>query len=202
MFRLFETIKMINGIPQQLSFHQERMENSCRMVHEQGISFSLLNDLPEWSQKYPGIWKIRLFYDPNQFHFECEPYVIKKVGAYYLVQADELNYSHKYIDRDPINQLIKGKPENTDIIIIQNGRVTDASYANMVFKTETGKLVTPSSCLLPGTKRQKYLLDKRIVEQEIRTDQIARFTEVCRINAMMDLDEDDWVSTSMIFNSI
>ena len=74
------------------------------------------------------------------------------------------------------------------MIIVKNGSVTDASSANLVFKSREG-LFTPKSYLLPGTKRQ-FLLDRgKIKERDITVNDLQAFDTVYFINAMVDLKD-------------
>jgi 4-amino-4-deoxychorismate lyase len=74
-----------------------------------------------------------------------------------------------------------------DILILQNGYLTDASYANLAFFD--GKIwYTPRTPLLAGVRRQFLLDSGRIQTADIRKDDLPSFTSVSLINAMIDLD--------------
>ena len=81
------------------------------------------------------------------------------------------------------------KKENCDdVFIIKDGMVTDTSYCNIVFDTGN-KLITPSTPLLKGVKRQQLLNEKIIEEQEIKQTDIKLFSKAFLINSMFDLDD-------------
>ncbi|MEG1580770.1 MAG: aminotransferase class IV, partial [Bacteroidaceae bacterium] len=106
------------------------------------------------------------------------------------VVGDKLDYHFKYEDRSRMNALksthctLAGE----DILILQDGFVTDTSFCNVVFENRRG-LFTPSTPLLHGTKRQ-YLLDTgRIQACLIRESEILQYENVYLINAMIDLQD-------------
>ncbi|NJK94632.1 MAG: hypothetical protein HC905_06655 [Bacteroidales bacterium] len=63
---------------------------------------------------------------------------------------------------------------NEDFIYIRNGKITDTSYANLVF-SDGIKLFTPANTLLEGTKRALYLKQGKIQEEEISVKDLRRF---------------------------
>jgi 4-amino-4-deoxychorismate lyase len=201
MFRLFETIRMDNAEIGNLEYHQDRIHRSCLAIYHQKPVFSLIRDLISFDpEQYPGIWKIRLTWNPDQFHFECEPYQIRRISRFFLVESNHFDYSYKYCDRTEINRLLQGKPPGSDVMIVKNGLITDASYANLVFRDAENRLFTPDPCLLAGTRRQQYIDENRIIPVRISPADLNEFTHVCRINAMIVLGEDEWLPLSAVIS--
>ena len=127
---------------------------------------------------------------------EFLPYSFRKKQKVGIVQADEIDYSYKYANREKLEKLIAGT-DFDDIIIVKNGYVTDALFSNLVFETEKG-LFTPKTFLLPGTKRQ-YLLDKQVIsETTIRAKDIFDYSKIRFINSMIDIEDDIFIETKKL----
>ena len=66
--------------------------------------------------------------------------------------------------------------------------MTDTSFTNVVFESDKG-LFTPSTYLLPGTKRQTLLKERVIKEKVIRIEDIEDYRKLYLINAMMGIED-------------
>jgi 4-amino-4-deoxychorismate lyase len=104
-----------------------------------------------------------------------------------LVMAENLDYGYKYLDRSALNNL-KAKSQADDIIIVQDGFVTDTSIANLVFENDRG-FFTPQKHLLPGIKRESLLAAGVIKLKNISAADLKDYTRVRLINAMIDLED-------------
>ena len=89
----------------------------------------------------------------------------------------------KYSDRSLINKLFDQRGSCDEIIIIKNGKVTDCSIGNLIFR-QGKKWYTPDSPLLLGTQREKLLQEGKIQERTIFQEDIVNFDEIKIINAM------------------
>jgi 4-amino-4-deoxychorismate lyase len=198
MSRLVETIKIENGILLNISFHNERMIRSLYGV------FGLRNEpdlekiinVPEFARK--GVYKCRVVYDDKTTKIEFLPYIIRSVRSLKLIMGDNISYPYKYIERDNIHILMEMRGDCDDILIIKKGMVTDSSYANVVFKDLNGNWVTPSTYLLPGTRRASLLQKGLINETSITYRDINKYSEVKLINAMIGLDDTEGIPVGNI----
>jgi len=104
------------------------------------------------------------------------------------VHDDNIDYSEKYLDRELINSLFSKRGDKDDVLIIRNGRVTDTSYCNVAFLSES-IWYTPDIPLLEGTRRAQLLQDGIITTKEMPVTEIHNY-ESCRLfNAMMDFGQ-------------
>lgn len=198
MSLLFETIKLVDGIPQNTSYHMNRIEIAFRDYFLSKPSYRLSEGLFCSQRPLKGTHRLKFIYDTNSYDVEIESYHIKKVKAFLIVKDEHIEYSFKFHRRDIIEKWQSKMPEDTDIIFVKNGLITDASYSNLVFKTKDQDLFTPINCLLKGTKRQKYIDEKLIIPATIKVGDLTQFTQLSRINAMMDLGEDDWLKIDRV----
>lgn len=189
MSRLVETIKIENGILQNISFHNERMIRSLFDIYniKSVMLLEKLIIIPEDLKE--GIFKCRVEYDRDIRKVEFLPYKIKIINSLKLVVDNSIEYAYKFIDRKRIEELASSCGQNEDILIIKNGMITDSLYANVIFRERSGNWVTPSSYLLPGTKRAS-LLKRGIIHEEIITyKDLRKYSEVRLINAMLEIGD-------------
>lgn len=188
MYRLFETIKVVNGQLGNIEYHNVRVNQSRRQLLHTSTDWDLaqLIKLPELNPEQ--VYKCRFVYDETPGMPEFIPYSIKPLKKLALIKCEDVIYNHKFTDRSILEQLKQNNPQYDDVIIVQNGRITDLSYANLVF-WDGKSWITPSTPLLNGTKRQQYLNAGCILEREITVHDLPHFEKSRIINAMIDLNE-------------
>ncbi len=187
MCLLLETIKIVDGKPQNLDFHQKRFENARKSMF--GLkNFDLLSEIikvPEFAQN--GLFRCRLLYKEKIEKIEFLPYNFRQIKTLRLVESNGIDYSYKFADRSELENLFARKGDCDDIIIVKNGLITDSFAANLVFY-DGQKWWTPDSPLLKGTKREKFLAEKTISACKIELSDLQKYSKVGLINAMIDLD--------------
>ncbi|MDP4210874.1 MAG: aminotransferase class IV [Bacteroidota bacterium] len=188
MYRLFETIKVVNGKLENIEYHNVRVNRSRWQLLHASAEWDLtqLIKLPELNPEQ--VYKCRFVYDETPGIAEFTPYSIKPLRKLTLTKCEVIIYNHKFTDRSLLERLKQNNPQYDDVIIAQNGRITDLSYANLVF-WDGKSWITPSTPLLNGTKRQQYLNAGSILEREIKVLDLPHFEKLRIINAMIDLDE-------------
>lgn len=187
MSLLLETIKVVDGKFCNLFYHEQRMIRSLETlcgVEEDIILDEFLQGLKTPQQ---GVFKCRIVYDDQTKEVEFVPYKIRKVNSLKIVESDRIRYEFKYADRKQIDKLFDEREACDDILIIKKGEVTDASYANIVFKRDN-TWVTPWSPLLKGTMRQKLIDENKIIPEKILLEDIPSFKSFKLINAMLEFD--------------
>ena len=145
-----------------------------------------------------GIIKCRILYRQRIERIEFLPYVEKAVQSLKLIEANDIEYSHKYADRRLLESLYEKRDKCDDILIVQKGFIADTSYSNIVFQHPDGTWVTPDTPLLNGTMRMFLLETGRISEAPIRRGDLRTFTAVKMINCMMDLDNGPLIEINRI----
>ncbi len=114
-----------------------------------------------------------------------------------VVGCDSIEYNYKYENRECLNELLELKQNCDDILIVKNKKITDTSFSNIVF-FDGKKWITPSTPLLKGTKREKLLSDGKIVQNEIKLNDLKYFQKAALINSMLDL-EDNVISIGNVY---
>lgn len=189
MMRFIETIKIENGIAQNLDLHLERASKTC--FHHFGIRTvlpfdTIINEIK--SSHNDGIYKLRIIYTGKIEHYTIEKYEPKIIKTLKIVDGGNIDYSFKYEDRLALNKLLDVRGGCDDIIIIKDGFVTDTSFSNLVF-SDGESFFTPASFLLNGIKRQQLLRDGKIKEKNIKLEDINKYSNVFMINSMLDFSQ-------------
>jgi 4-amino-4-deoxychorismate lyase len=188
MYPLVESLKLKDGVIQNLEHHQSRMNRSMdeRFPDAEKIDLVVAISIPKHFNS--GVFKVRVLYGQSVRKIEIEQYTYRTIQSLKVVRHESIDYHLKTTDRQVLQELFGRRGNCDDIIIIKNGMVTDSFSANLLFYAE-GKWYTPTTPLLKGTKRQ-LLLDRGIIsEKEIREEDISGFQKVGLINAMIDFEE-------------
>jgi 4-amino-4-deoxychorismate lyase len=187
MSLLVESIKVERRAAFNLDLHSARMNTSRQQLFGLHDEIDLREALKIPEDLSSGLFKCRVVYAERIQSIEYLPYVPQVIASLELVEDTMIEYKHKFVDRLRID-LLKSKSKADDIVIVQDGRLTDASHANVVlFDGKNWK--TPAHPLLLGTKRQVLLREGRITEEDILTRDVRLFKKVALINALRDLDE-------------
>lgn len=195
--KLLETIRIKNGIPQNLDYHNERMNRSRNELFcllEEIYLEEFINVPSEFSS---GIVKCRVVYAEQIEKVEFEKYQAKLHNSFYLIHSN-IEYRYKYADRMSFNQLKSTLPPSSEIIIVKEGVITDTSYSNLIFKDQNGNWYTPDTYLLKGTQREFLLDEGMISERSISVKDLNSFTHFMMINSMLCFDEKRIISMDQI----
>lgn len=186
MFPFFETIQIYKGKPLNINLHQHRIDNTFAQFFTDK-SFELLTIFNNCNFTNNEKLKCRIFYNETQQHIDLQIYKPKKVIEFKLIEMAELEYSYKFTQRKILEKFTN---EHQEILITQQGKITDTSYSNLIFLKEN-QWFTPNTFLLNGTQRQNLLQQNKISETEISTDNLAEFSHFKMINAMLDFESSE-----------
>ncbi len=187
MFPLVETIKILDGQPQNLSYHQHRFEASYFKLYKQLTTISLKEQIQVPGNYQTGLVKLRFLYNQSDCFCQYDFYEPKPVKRLKIVFADDIDYALKWVNRKKIDNLLQEKALADDILIIKNQRITDTSFTNIVF-WDGGKWVTPKYPLLHGTARARLLNEQKITAEDLFLVDLNRFKSFKLINALRDFD--------------
>ena len=188
MCQLVESIKLKDGVIQNLEYHQMRMNRSMDELFPESPKINLERAITIPENCNSGIFKVRVLYGNSVQKIEIEPYTFRTIQSLKVVHHDSINYHLKYTDRQILQELLAQRENYDDIIIIKNGLVTDSFAANLLF-FDGETWVTPNSPLLKGTKRQLLIDQGFVFEKKIRVEDIRSYLKVGLINAMIEFEE-------------
>ena len=196
MYPFFETIRYKNGILENVSYHQARIN---RTVSALGGKSAIYLDKIQIEGKFEKdiLYKIKCFYNlEGAFHIEKEVYNKKIIQTVSIHLAAQEEYQFKYTNRSWLNDALK-KSGTDEIIIVQNNMVKDGNYANLIF-FDGNEWHTPLHPLLLGTQRARLINENKIIEKVITLSDLANYTTLKYINAMMLWEESPEIEIGQI----
>ncbi|MDY3547757.1 aminotransferase class IV [Riemerella anatipestifer] len=196
MYQFIESICWEYGKLYLVDLHQKRVDRSFQKFNRSS-SISLEKILRSVEIKTPQKHKIRVVYDlEGNYEIEALPYQSPMLTSFEIVEAPEIDYSLKYKDRSSLNQL-KENSNASEVIITQNGHITDTSFSNLIFLKKE-EWFTPKSYLLNGVQRQNLLQKKQVKEVEITLDNLSEYSCFKLINAMNSFEKAPMFSIDLI----
>ncbi|KQS23804.1 aminotransferase class IV [Dyadobacter sp. Leaf189] len=192
-----ETICVENRKLKNLAYHEARLNKTRKKLWGYTDHWNLAEMLEIPETVSDEMHKCRLAYSKEIDNIKWEPQTLRTVKSIRRVYSDTVDYSYKYDKREELNTLFAQRKESDEILIIKNGWVTDAYYYNVAF-SDGKDWFTPTTCLLPGTKRA-YLLDQGIIrEREISETDIFSYNTVRLFNAMINWETAPEIDTKLI----
>jgi 4-amino-4-deoxychorismate lyase len=199
MYPFFETIRYVNGILENLSYHQARINRTISALGgKTAIHLDKIQLVHDFEKDI--VYKIKCIYNlEGAYHIEKEIYHKKIIQTVSIHQAALEEYQYKYTNRTWLNDALKNAGTD-EIIIVQNNMVKDGNYANLVFFNGT-EWHTPLHPLLLGTHRARLIDENKIIEKNITLSDLANYTSLKYINAMMLWEESPEIEIGQLAHS-
>jgi len=187
MFQFIETIRIDNGQIELLHFHNVRF-NATRLRFFSVEEDCNLNEQIVIPKKFQiGLVKCRITYDSKIVDVQFMHYQWRPISKLKTVDSN-ISYNYKSADRKHLEQLKSEAEPADEVLIIKDGRVSDTSFSNIIFR-QNGFWYTPDTPLLSGVRRE-YLLQKGFIsERSISIQDIETFDSFMLVNAMLDFDD-------------
>lgn len=198
MYRLIESIKVINGEFENIYFHNLRLNNARADLWNCGKKINIANEVVVPPDVCQGLYKCRILYSAKIEKVEFIPYRLPEIHSLQLINDDDIVYNYKFEDRARIASLFDQRNPCDDILIIKNGCLTDTSFCNVVLY-DGGKYYTPSTPLLNGTKRQLLVAENKVIEKMIKATELHQFQSIFLVNAMIDVEDEVCIDIKNVF---
>ncbi len=180
---LVETLRIDRGEIQNIDFHNGRMNRARRDLYF--LSDSI--DLRDIIVLVPGgTHRCRVIYSDRVHRIHYLP-TVKQIRKTFRFVTSDIDYPYKYLDRRDIEKLFRTKGASDDILIVQNGLLTDASSSNIAFLYHD-HWITPATPLLEGTTRQRYLEAGMLRAGDITPGNAEKCKKMALMNAMIDFE--------------
>jgi 4-amino-4-deoxychorismate lyase len=184
MSLLFETIRLQDGILQNIEYHNLRLNHSRKSLYKSSDEIDLEQVIQIPATYKQGLYKCRVTYSKEVKSIDFEPYLPHVVKSLRLIEDNTILYNYKYTNRGSLNKLLTKRERFDEILIVKKGYITDTSYSNIIFFDGT-QWFTPSTPLLHGTMRS-FLLEKNLIsEMVIKVTDLKQFQKARLINAMI-----------------
>ena len=190
--QLLETIYLKDGQLQNIEYHNQRFNETKKAIFG-NLEMTDLIDLIYIPKEYKtGNFRCRVVFENGIESINFVKYQQKNLKKLKLIDIGDWDYHYKYADRSFLTQLLVENPDVDEVIMTQNGFITDCTIANLAFY-DGKNWFTPSTPLLKGTKRSQLLDKALIMEREIRIEDISQYEGVCLINCFRNLRLEDLV---------
>lgn len=184
MSLLFESIRLQDGVLQNIEYHNLRLNHSRELLYKSADSIRLEQIIHIPQTCIQGLYKCKVIYSKTVKNITFEPYTPHAIKSLRLIEADKISYDFKYTNRGSLNELLTKRERFDEILIVKRGYITDTSYSNIIF-FDGVKWLTPSTPLLHGTMRSFLLKHEHIAETEIKVADLKQFKKARLINAML-----------------
>ena len=198
MCRLLETIKLNNGVLENLFYHNLRMNAARAELFNADTAIRLEKEVTIPCELKKGTYRCRILYKDIIEKTEFTPVPPRIFNSLKIVIHDRIDYHLKFADRSLLNELFSQRGNADEIIIIKEGLVTDCTIGNLVFY-DGAEWITPDRPLLNGTQRQALLDRQLITEKRIIEKKLFDFQKAGIINAFFDLDHMPEIKIENIF---
>ena len=178
MSNLLETIKIEDGKIYNLSYHQDRLDNSQKDIFDNYQSINLNSIIKPPSK---GLYRCRVVYNIELIKIEYILYRPKKIESIKIIDSD-IDYKYKYENREDLNSLLDINFD--EVIIVKDNLITDTTISNIAL-FDGDSWITPKTPLLKGTQRAKLIDKKFLKEKNIRVDELKNYQNIAIINAMI-----------------
>ncbi len=184
MSLLFETIRLQDGILQNMDYHNIRLNHSRKSLYisPDEIDLNQVIEIPSTCKQ--GLYKCRITYSKKVKSIDFEPYQPHVIKSLRLIEDNSVLYDYKYTNRESLNKLRTKREQSDEILIVKNGYISDTSFSNIIFFDGTNWF-TPSTPLLHGTMRSFLLENNLISEMVIKVTDLKQFLKARLINAMI-----------------
>ena len=184
MSQFFESIRVKDGIAENLGFHQLRVNKTLKAFDVSKHSIVLATIVQELVLPAEGLFKLKISYDLNgNYHSVFTPYQYKQIQNFALVDIKGQSYNYKFSNREWINEALLHSGQD-EIIMHDGGLIKDCSYTNIVF-FDGVNWFTPALPLLEGTHRVRLIEAGFIQPKALYVQDIPNFKQFKCINAMM-----------------
>ncbi len=187
MFRFFESISIRDGVPQNLYYHQLRIDHTFKQFYPKIDSPHLEYLISKNVQARFPLVKCKFSYNETSHQFFCLAYNKKTYKKFHLIHDNQLSYNFKYIDRMCFDQYLRTIPSDHQLLLVIIEYLTDSSLSNLAFY-DGYRWLTPLDPLLKGTMRASLIADWKIHEEAIQLKHLSLFKKFKLINAMNPLD--------------
>ncbi len=190
MKKFIESMRMHNGEVSLIELHQRRFDLTRLAHYGKQPRIVLAKAIDDFVAMQPalksqGLCKVRVVYDSDLESIVAEPYRQRVITTVALVTAANLDYRFKYADRSALDLLRGQVPAGTEPLIVQDGIITDAIYANICL-FDGKRWLTPDAPLLAGVARQAALAAGEVTAARVTAKDFEgrRFTKLKLINCM------------------
>lgn len=189
MGQLLETFCLLDGELLNLPYHSARVGRSLGREYPITPFTDVVSREVSRLGATKGKWRASITYTWQGIEsIKLTPYRLPQITSFRLIDIEDNFYSKKWADRSRLDEYKNLLPQGVEPIFVLKGQITDTSFTNILVERD-GKLYTPSTPLLLGTKRDKLLSDGTIHSIPLSSAELHTYERIHPINAMLDPGE-------------
>ena len=188
MYRFIETIKILDGFFYRLEFHQMRMNICSKLFYPDADFIHLQSVLTDSHSPQSGLFKCKVTFSSEILKIEYFPYKKRKINSLRIVPTEIESLPYKKEDRKDYNAAFGMRGNCDDVLLLKNGLLTDTSICNIAL-FDGRCWLTPAKPLIYGVNRASLLEEGKIIEKDIKLDELKKFSNVRLFNAMIEFGE-------------
>ncbi len=189
MGQLLETFCLLDGELLNLPYHSARVGRSLGREYPITPFTDVVSREVSRLGATKGKWRASITYTWQGIEsIKLMPYRLPQITSFRLIDIEDNFYSKKWADRSRLDEYKNLLPQGVEPIFVLKGQITDTSFTNILVERD-GKLYTPSTPLLLGTKRDKLLSDGTIHSIPLSSAELHTYERIHLINAMLDPGE-------------
>lgn len=186
MCRFIETIRLEEGEVRFLEDHEKRMNTVREHFWPEAPPLRLADYIQP--EQMSGRVRCRVTYDREIQSVEYFAYHPRMVRSLQCVETSGLDYHYKYADRSVLNALFARRGDADDVLLFNDGLLTDTSIANVALWNGS-EWHTPDIPLLEGIHRNRLLRSGLLKPRTIRLEDLPDYQFITLFNAMLDFGE-------------
>lgn len=188
MCRFIESIQLRDGVFKRLELHQPRLQKAMAAFYPNVPAIDLAEILKQSEYPTEGLFKCCIVYDSEIRQMDFSPYVRREIQTLRVVETDMASAPYKSEDRSALSAAFAKRGDCDDVLLVRNGLLTDSSYCNVaLFDGESW--ITPRLPLIYGVNRAQLLSEGKLIEKDIKLDDLLNFQSICLFNAMIEFGE-------------
>ncbi len=188
MYPLFETLLIKDKQVQHVEWHEERYRWSYEAYYNKRAEESLMAGVSIDVACKHSLYRLKIAYSDEGKQVTVLPYTPVVTQFLQVVQGDGIDYRMKFSHRACLQRLFAMRGKADDVLIVQNGLITDTSVGNILFYKQ-GQWFTPAVPLLRGTCRARLLASGVVVTSAITIQTMWEFEAFQVVNALRGFDE-------------
>jgi 4-amino-4-deoxychorismate lyase len=185
MCRFVESIQLKEGQFKRLELHQLRLQKAMNDFYPNARAIDLDDTLKHTSSPVGGLFKCRVIYDSKVRLVEFIPYTLREIYSLKLVETNLESMPYKTEDRSGLNEAFAKRGDCDDVLLVKNGFLSDTSYANIAL-FDGQQWFTPRIPLLSGVNRAQLLSEGKMMEKDIKPEELGNFRLITLFNAMIE----------------
>jgi 4-amino-4-deoxychorismate lyase len=187
MSQFIESIRIEDGKIDLLDYHNERFNATRKLFFCVDEDWNLKHFIKIPEAYKNGLVKCRIVYDIKIREVYFSYYKPQNITRLKLIKAS-VNYAFKSTDRDKLNHIKRQASPADEVLIVNDGNISDTSFSNIIFR-KNKQWFTSDSPLLAGVRRESLLNEGLVEEVPIRPEDLKDFDAFMLINAMLVFDE-------------